>query len=297
MRVANLYDDIRRVGRNDGCSLYSTLALRELGHEVLHLIPDPKRLSGVGSFDLSLWCDWGADALKGVLDYEPLLYLTSEYRACWLSDTHLGYENRLEIAKQFQGSKAFAFCMQKRAVEEFKRDGVEAIWLPHAFEPLAYPKRNMVKKYDVCFVGHINSTKRLDFLDSMFKEFPNFWFGQALFEAAAEKFSQSKVVLNPPIKDDLNMRVFETLGTGSFLLTEDIPSIHDFFDDGKHLVLYKTLDEAIEKAKYYIEHDDEREKIAKAGYEEVIDKHTYKHRIQAMLSAMGIQKEKELCLR
>jgi spore maturation protein CgeB len=49
------------------------------------------------------------------------------------------------------------------------------------------------------------------------------------------------------------------------------------------LVTYKTLDEMVEKAKYYLEHDNEREKIAKSGYEEFISKHTYRHRIEKIL--------------
>lgn len=293
MKIASLYEDHRRVGRNDGAPFYSKYILEKMGHSVDHLIPDPKFLDGCKDYDLSLWVDWGADALKGVLDYEPVLSVPAKSKACWLSDTHLGYQHRLEVARHFQGENAHVFCMQKRACEEFKLDGiVNPIWLPHAFEPLAYPKKNIVKKYDVCFVGHINSQNRIDFLDRMFKEFPNFWFGQRLFEEAAEKFCQSKIVLNPPIKDDLNMRVFEALGTGSFLLTQDIPTIHELFEDGKHLVLYKNVEEAIAKAKYYLAHDEERKKIAEAGYQEAIAKHTYKHRMEKMLEVV---KERELC--
>ena len=79
------------------------------------------------------------------------------------------------------------------------------------------------------------------------------------------------------------MRVFETLSTGSFLLTNWLPTLGDLFEDGEHLVTYKTLDEMVEKARYYLEHEDEREKIAKAGYDEFISKHTYQHRIEKIL--------------
>ncbi len=79
------------------------------------------------------------------------------------------------------------------------------------------------------------------------------------------------------------MRIFEALSTGSFLLTNWIPTLGDLFEDGKHLVTYKTLEEMVEKAKYYLEHEDEREAIAKAGYEEFVSKHTYKHRIEKIL--------------
>ena len=58
-------------------------------------------------------------------------------------------------------------------------DGIpNPIWLPHAVEPLAYPKKSYINKYDVCFVGNIGGWERVDFLDRMFKEFPNFFKGK-----------------------------------------------------------------------------------------------------------------------
>ena len=285
MRHAIYYEDHRRVGRNDGGPLYVWNVLKnQLGLDVTHLIPHPDRLSEFGKFDMNWWVDWGEDALKGMLDYTPARCPSPSIY--WASDTHLGYEYRLSKAREF----THVFCHQKRAVEEFHCDGVRnAIWMPHAFEPKAYPKKLCIPNYDVCFVGHINSQNRIDFLDEMFKAFPNFFFGKRLFEDAADIFSRSKITLNVSIKDDLNMRVFETLGSGNFLLTNDIPTIHEVFKDGVHLVTYKNIPDAIEKAKYYIEHDAEREKIALAGYNEAMSKHTYKHRVESMMEIAGIK--------
>src|SRR3990167_3405801 len=145
----------------------------------------------------------------------------------------------------------------------------------------------MIKKYDGCFIGNVGDWNRVDFLDRMFKEFPNFFYGKRLFEEAAEIFSLSKIVLNISIKQDINMRVFEALSTGSFLLTDEIPTLHHLFQDGVHLVTYKTLDEAAEKARYYLEHDEERERIAEAGYQEFIKKHTYEHRLKSVLEIVN----------
>src|SRR6185295_12681796 len=117
-----------------------------------------------------------------------------------------------------------------------------------------------------------------------FSEFPNFYYGQQLFEQAAQKFSESKIVFNISMLDDLNMRTFEVMGTGSFLLTNWIPTIEELFEDGKHLVLYRSLDEMVDKAKYYLAHDEERERIAQAGYEEVIRKHKIQDRMNIILN-------------
>lgn len=275
LRIANYYEN--RLGRNDGNPLYMWNAFKQLpGIESGHLVPVgdfPKW----GQWDLHFEADWGEDALESILPYKP--DPIPKPSVFWHSDTHLGYDWRLAKAKRTD----FNFVCQKRAQEDFARDGVQSIWLPHAVEPRAYPNIPSVKKYDVGFIGHINSENRIEALDRVFREFPNFYYGQRLFEDAAEKYCQSKVVFNISIKDDINMRVFETLSTGSFLLTNRIDTLGDLFEDGKHLVMYDSMDDFVEKAKYYIAHDEEREKIAQAGMDEVRAKHTFRHRCETIL--------------
>lgn len=275
LRIANYYEN--RLGRNDGNPLYMYNAFRQIpGIESGHMVPQGD-LTKFGTWDLHFEADWGEDALKGVLPYTPSPIPSPS--VFWNSDTHLGYDWRLEKARRTD----FNFVCQKRAQQDFERDGVKSIWMPHAVEPQAYPYRASIKKYDLCFIGHINSQNRIDALDYMFKAIPNFFYGQRLFEASAEKYCQSKIVFNISIKDDINMRCFEAMSTKSFLLTNWIPTLEELFEDGKHLVTYKTMEEAVDKAKYYIEHDAEREAIAEAGFQEVLSKHTFVHRARKIL--------------
>jgi spore maturation protein CgeB len=121
----------------------------------------------------------------------------------------------------------------------------------------------------------------------MFKEFPNFFFGQRLFEAAARVFADSKICLNIALNNDVNMRNFEVLGAGGFLLTSRVESLEGILTDGVHCMMYDNLEQAVEKAKYYLEHDEEREKIARAGYDHVIANHTIDHRVDVILEAIN----------
>ena len=293
-KVCVLYEN--RV-RNDGAPLYAWNVLKGMeGVEATHLLPQPD-VKDFGKFDLYLWVDHGEDAL-GLAHYK-----CPNPSAYWTSDTHLGYDFRLAKAREFD----HVFCMQKRAVEEFKRDGIaNPYWLPHAVEPIAYRKgvwdgqkwmdAAPLKRYDVAFVGHINGEKRINFLDRAFKEFPNFFYGQRFFEEAASVYNEARICLNISAVDDVNMRTFEVMASGGFLLTEDIPTLHELFEDGKHLVMYKDLDDMVAKARYYIDNPEEREKIAQAGREEVLAKHTYTHRMKEMLGLLGLTaKEKETC--
>ena len=279
MKIAMFYDT--RPGRNDGPPLYWRHALETLGHQVVRFTSQNEPL-GHGEFDLYLWIDWGEDALTGILPYKPISMKDHHPSAYVASDTHLGFEYRLEKAKEFD----YVFCNQERAVREFGERGVEARWLPHAVEPRAYPnKPECIKKYDVGFVGFVTFEKRADALDRIYREFPNFFYGQRLFEEAAEVYRKSRIVFNTSAEDDVNMRLFEVLATGSFLLTENVPTIGDFgLIDGQHFVSYLDLDDAVAKAMYFIKYEDKREKIAKDGMEAVLAGHTYQHRAKEVLN-------------
>lgn len=292
MKKVAIYYSVK-FGRNDGCPLYYFESLKDLGYKVDHFEPEGDT-SRFGKYDYHFWVDWGEDGLPTDKSWRIPKDGGKTIYVC--SDAHLGPKYRYEKAREFD----YVFFNQKRFVEE---SGVKSHFLPHAVYPKAYPHFDIIKKYDVAFIGHIQDEKhdrgfsRIDLLDRMYREFPNFYFGTRsplkpganMFEDAAKKFCMSKVVFNISIKDDVNMRVFETMATGSFLLTNYLPTFKDVFGDyeGKLFVTYKTLDEAVEKARYYIEHDEERERIAKAGQDEVLKQHTYAERIKTIMDVIN----------
>jgi len=241
-----------------------------------------------GNFDLHVLIDHGEDGIGAPLDFK-----LPHPNAYWIADSHISgesYQYRMNRAKEFD----FVFASHKPSIEQFEKDGLKVQYMPWAAEASVYRPIPIIEKYDWCFIGHLNNQSRIDLVDRFCKEWPVGekgylgWRkagvpGYNVFDDVAKKFSQSRIILNEAIKEDLNMRVFETLACKRFLLTENVPAIHDHFEDGKHLVLFKTIDEAVEKAKYYLAHDNERNAIAEAGYREFLDKHTYMHRAKEIL--------------
>jgi hypothetical protein len=306
-RVAIYYHVLPSTGmRNDGCPGFITYNLHkildgvaEMGKydgNVVHLFP-AKTAEDFGKFDLNIWVDYGEDALNLPLDWYP-----PSPNAYWVSDAHLGYKYRMETAKRFD----HVFVAQKEFIDQFVKDGIakERIhYLPHAFEPDVYKPTEIIKKWDWAFIGHLNSGHRLDFLDRFCKEFPNFYLGWRMAQApgfnalddAALKLCKSKVGVNYSIKKDLNMRVFETLGTKTCLLTDDIPDIHDHFKDGEHLVLFNDVDDAVNKLHDLLSDPDRMERIAEAGYKEALAKHTYRHRAETILETCLNYKGELVC--
>ena len=99
-------------------------------------------------------------------------------------------------------------------------------------------------------------------------------------------FHLSKINLNMTVKSiqtGLPLRIFDILGCGGFLLTNYQAELPEYFEIGKDLEAYSSMDELIDKCAFYLEHDDIRADIARSGYEKVKQYHTYSHRIAEML--------------
>lgn len=62
-----------------------------------------------------------------------------------------------------------------------------------------------------------------------------------------------------------NMRLFETTGSGTFLLTDFQDNINRYFEPGRELETYRSNVELLEKVRYFLEHPQEREEIARRG--------------------------------
>jgi len=80
-----------------------------------------------------------------------------------------------------------------------------------------------------------------------------------------------------------NPRVYDVMAAGGFLLTEYRPALADEFRIGEHLVCFSTPEELREKARYYLEHEEEREAVARAGQLFVSQHATYRARIRRIL--------------
>jgi spore maturation protein CgeB len=83
-------------------------------------------------------------------------------------------------------------------------------------------------------------------------------------------------------------RLFQAVGAGAMALNEYCPELEDMFDIGKEIVTFEfgNLKEVREKLSWYLSHDDERERIARAGYERGRKQHTFIARIQQIFDSV-----------
>lgn len=100
-------------------------------------------------------------------------------------------------------------------------------------------------------------------------------------------FSQSKINLCPTLRSissGIPLRALDILGSKGLLLTNFQQELYEEFTDGEDCLIYTSIDEAIEKALFYLEKDDKMERIRQNGFEKVSKLHSYDTIMPLLLS-------------
>lgn len=92
---------------------------------------------------------------------------------------------------------------------------------------------------------------------------------------------------NKPISSGLPLRCFDIMGSGGFMLSNYQPEIPELFEPDYEVVMYESMPDLIEKAGYYLSHDEERQAIARRGYEKVKQYHSYEVKLRQMFEMAG----------
>ena len=102
-------------------------------------------------------------------------------------------------------------------------------------------------------------------------------------------FRVSKINLNPPFRavwSAIPQRALDIMSSGGFLLSGYTEELSYYFENGRELVLYDSIEDAAAKAEFYLKHDDLRDKIRTAGTEKVRKDFTYTDRIQKIINTI-----------
>ncbi|BCX15612.1 MAG: hypothetical protein KatS3mg097_504 [Candidatus Parcubacteria bacterium] len=203
-------------------------------------------------------------------------------KVIWIIDSHTSFICDKVMVKSFD----IVFVAQKEYVEKFKKYNQHVYWLSLACDPDWHSKQNLEKIYDVAFIGQMGRGWRRKLLINLKKDFPNSFISSADCKDIGKIYSQAKIVVNYNVNNDINMRVFEALCSGNLLLTNKIKDngFNELFEDRKHLVVYNgTYRDLKEKIKYYLENEEEREKMAENGRNLALSLHTYQQRADFMV--------------
>lgn len=189
------------------------------------------------------------------------------------------------LKRQYDVPKAYSditFCMQTPYMEDGE------IWLPYACDTTKfYPDPSVEITNDACLVGLPYSQRDL-LVGRVRASGATVIYGiGAVYDEYRQLYNSAKIALSWSSLEDTPVRVFEAMGMKRPLVANRTPDILRLFREEEHFLGFSTVDEAVHQVNRLLQIPDLATKIADAGYQEVIDKHTWDHRIDQILNACG----------
>lgn len=86
----------------------------------------------------------------------------------------------------------------------------------------------------------------------------------------------------------VRLRDFEAPMSGAFYMVENMEEIFEFFEPGKEIVCYEDKEDLADKLRYYLAHDEERERIRLAGHRRALAEHTWQQRFDRLFRTIGL---------
>lgn len=167
------------------------------------------------------------------------------------------------------------------SVNKYKAIGNKKVfWFPYWFDTGSLKAITTSKTSDIDLVTVMSPSRQrnkiLNFLGG--NKFFSFKNGVGNYGAEAFKFYlRGKIVFNKSAYKEINIRIFEALGLGCFLLTDKLSSstgIYDLIKPNEHFMMYTSKYDLVKKIKFYLHNSKAREDIAKKGQELVLKNHT-----------------------
>jgi hypothetical protein len=218
--------------------------------------------------DIVLFMDWGQfDSIYLDKKYKP--------KSFWVQESG-DDPQRFFINHTLSYKFDYTFTPDYSSYLKYKELGRNVDWITHFADTRIY------KPYDVP-VEYVALSSRgqghSDFLDTL----ANVSEGQIvnkrgfLGEDHGKFLCSGLMVLQNSRFQEITRRIFEGACCGRLVLTDRLPEstkIEELLVDKKHIVYYNDLADCIEKINYYAENADEREKIAQAGREHILNNFT-----------------------
>lgn len=158
---------------------------------------------------------------------------------------------------------------------------------------------------DMFLLRKVSSAERIEIMERLFGEFENVKLytgsdvskltglrseGTADYESEMpEVFFRSKINLNislRTIRSGIPLRAFDIMGAGGFLLSNYQPELLEYFTAGQDFDFYEDIPDLVRKCHYYLEHDEERERIARNGMERVRSEHSLDVKLLKILECL-----------
>lgn len=233
--------------------------------------------------------------------------------AVWLYDSRA----KLPLSVGHVDHADAMFCYENNDVEQYRKEGKEAYFLPQACDTDIYRPLDMERDIDILFIGTLFiSPRRKQVVKAVIDSFPDRniqiygvykpWY-KGLFtwlfrehrniyrncNVAPEQvnvlYNRAKIALNihnEQQKDGANPRVFEICGSKSYQLCDGNPYIDKLFKNGE-IGIWHSIDELTSLIRTGLD-DVCRQSKAEKAYQEVMEHHTYDVRMKTVIDTLKI---------
>ena len=184
------------------------------------------------------------------------------------TDPHvLNYDNQRDLADTF-------YCMQSPYMKTGDKH------LPYAYDPTVHYPESQPVEFDACLVGLLYQ-ERESLINELRARGLNIHYSiGGIYDEYRQLYNRATFALNWSSQQDLCSRVFEGMAMRRVVVTNRVPDLARFFEDGKDYIGFDSVGEAVEKVMHYRDNPDG---VAENGLE-VVKPHTWDARIEAIVN-------------
>ena len=218
----------------------------------------------------------------------------------WICDDHWKFA---DYSRHWAECLDWIVTTDHDAIPKYRDCGLgdRAILSQWAVNHRLYRPTHEVQDIDVSFVGqpHSNRVEIIDRLRRAGIDVKVFGFGwgdaghRLPFHEMVRTFSRSRINLNMANALDgssqqIKGRNFEVPGCKGFLLTDRVPQLDSYFEPDREIALFDDEDDLVRKVQFYLQHEEQRRRIATLGYARCLREHTWDHRFHQLFDQIGL---------
>ncbi|MFB0566240.1 MAG: glycosyltransferase [Candidatus Aminicenantaceae bacterium] len=198
----------------------------------------------------------------------------------WFFDDECRFD---EYSKWWIPYLDYVLTNDRESVRKYKELGAHAMHFLITSNPRIFRRLEVPKKYNVSFVGARIADRKIWVDELKVRGIPVEVFGKGWrsgyvsLDEMVKIYNESRVnfcfvksystAYGIETRPQMKAKIFDICMSGGFLLCEYIPGIEEHYKIDKEVVCFKNVEEAAEKIRYFLGHEEEREAIAQAGWE------------------------------
>lgn len=229
--------------------------------------------------DIVMFLDWGRFDSKW-------LDKSLKPNAFWIQesgDDPQNFQRNSPKANRFH----YTITPDKRCAEQYRKMGINAEWINHFADTKVQFPLNSEPQYTAVTTRGMGNSQFLDYLTQWGEGAIGNRNGMGAKEHT-EFLNSGLMVIQNSRWQEITRRIFEGMACGKLVITDRLPDdvgLSEVFIEGEEIILYNDMMDCIEKINYYVENEEERERIAHNGMMKVLHNYTQIQIVDKLIKA------------